>query len=90
MMASAENGFASVKFDPAASTCTMISRGVPPRCTAPRRRTRRVPARRTRYNVAYSDEIGHFEYCAKVDDSPFGSACKPLGFDTNNPDNGGP
>src|SRR5205085_561452 len=36
------------------------------------------------------DEIGHFEYCAKVGTDPNGTCLKPLGADTNNPDNAGP
>jgi len=36
------------------------------------------------YNIAFSDEIGHFQLCAKVNaKSPIGACAKPLGSDTN-------
>jgi hypothetical protein len=41
------------------------------------------------HNVAFSDEIGHFELCGKVDPkSPIGACTQPLGPDTNNGDVG--
>ena len=41
-------------------------------------------------NIAFADEIGHFEYCAKVRNDALGTCAKPLGDDTNDPDNAGP
>ena len=39
-------------------------------------------------NISFSDEIGHFEYCAKVRNDAIGSCAKPLGDDTNDGDVG--
>jgi len=41
------------------------------------------------YNIAFSDEIGHFEYCGKVNlHSPIAACTQPLGPDTNDRDLG--
>jgi hypothetical protein len=41
-------------------------------------------------NISFADEIGHFEYCAAVRNDALGTCDKPLGDDTNDPDNAGP
>jgi hypothetical protein len=82
MVASAANGFASVDFEPAASTCSLTPHAFHPayRTSSPRTT---VPWAAHSYNVAFSDEIGHWEYCDKVNLDAILSCAKPSGFDTN-------
>jgi hypothetical protein len=89
MTASKGNGFGNVVFDPSATTCTVTPYNFHPEFSTSTSATRNVAAAHT-YNVAFSDEIGHFEYCAKVGSDPFSTCKKPLGADTNDPDNAGP
>jgi hypothetical protein len=88
MTASAANGFGSVVFDPSATTCTVTPNNFHPEFSTSSPLTRNVAAAHT-YNVAFSDEIGHFEYCAKVGTDPLGTCLQPLGADTNDGDNHG-
>jgi hypothetical protein len=62
MTASAANGFAQVNFDPAAATCSQSPYSFRPMYATASEHTR-VPWAAHTYNVAFSDEIGHFEYC---------------------------
>jgi hypothetical protein len=62
MIASAGNGFAQVNFDPAATTCSQTPYAFRPMYSTSSEHTR-VPWAAHSYNVAFSDEIGHFEYC---------------------------
>jgi hypothetical protein len=66
MTASVANGFAQIKFDPTATTCTSLPSAFHPMYATSSEDTR-VPWAAHSYNVAFSDEIGHFEYCAGVD-----------------------
>ena len=66
MVASAANSFGQVKFDPTATTCTNIPYNFHPMYATSSEHTR-VPWAAHSYNVAFSDEIGHFEYCNAVD-----------------------
>jgi hypothetical protein len=66
MTASIPNGFAQVKFDPGATTCTSIPSAFHPMYATSSEHTR-VPWAAHTYNVAFSDEIGHFEYCNAAD-----------------------
>ena len=66
MTASIANGFAQVKFDPTAATCTSIPYAFHPMYATSSEHTR-VPWAAHSYNVAFSDEIGHFEYCDAAD-----------------------
>jgi hypothetical protein len=68
MTASPANGFAQVIFDPTASTCAERPYAFHPMYATSSEHTR-VPWTAHSYNVAYSDEIGHFEYCANVNTS---------------------
>jgi hypothetical protein len=84
MVASKDNGFGKVKFQPAADTCSVQLSPFHPEYNTSSPRTR-VPWAAHSYNVSYSDEIGHFEYCNSVDLTDL--SCKqPLGSDTNNGD----
>ncbi|MGH7880897.1 MAG: hypothetical protein ACREQD_15585, partial [Candidatus Binataceae bacterium] len=66
MIASIANGFAQVNFAPSASTCTETPYAFHPMYGTSGVHTR-VPWTAHSFNVAFSDEIGHFEYCTDVD-----------------------
>src|SRR5256884_7285995 len=89
MTASAANGFGNVVFDPSATTCQGNPYNFPPEFSTATPQTRNVAAAHP-YNVAFSDEIGHFEYCAKVGTDPNSTCLQPLGADTNDGDTAGP
>jgi hypothetical protein len=72
MTASAANGFAQVMFEPASATCHQLPYTFRPMYSTSSEHTR-VPWAAHSYNVAFSDEIGHFEYCSEV--SAEGGAC---------------
>jgi len=70
MVASAANGFAQVKWDPNGTDCAFATHNLPhdfhPAYATSSEHTR-VPGAAHTYNVSFSDEIGHFEYCSSVD-----------------------
>jgi len=66
MTASTANGFAQVDYQPTASTCTLTPYAFHPMYATSSPDTR-VPWSAHSYNVAFSDEIGHFEYCGTAD-----------------------
>src|SRR5437899_10649951 len=66
MTASTANGFAQIVFDPNATTCANQPYAFHPMYSTSSEHTR-VPWAAHSYNVAFSDEIGHFEYCNAVD-----------------------
>jgi len=76
MTASAANGFAAIDYAPSASTCTQTPHGFHPAYSTSSEHTR-VPWAAHSYNVAFSDEIGHFEYCNAV--SGQGGVCTQAG-----------
>src|SRR5438874_3559853 len=65
MTASLANQFGQVIFDPTAATCSSRPYAFHPMYSSSSEHTR-VPCAAHSYNVAFSDEIGHFEYCAAV------------------------
>jgi hypothetical protein len=65
MTASAHNGFAQVLYEPSSATCHEAPYTFRPMYSTSSERTR-VPWAAHSYNVAFSDEIGHFEYCNAV------------------------
>lgn len=69
MVASADNGFAQILFDPHGTTCDFATHNLPydfhPMYATSSEHTR-VPWAAHSYNIAFSDEIGHFEYCSTV------------------------
>jgi hypothetical protein len=88
MTASAANGFGTVVFNPSASKCTIKPWTYHSEYSTSTPQTRNVNAAHT-YNIAFSDEIGHFEECGKVNtSSPIAACAQPLGPDTNNGDVG--
>jgi len=88
MTASRANGFGTVAFAPNASKCTIQPWTYHAEYSTSTPQTRNVNAAHT-YNVAFSDEIGHFEECGRVNTkSPIGACAVPLGPDTNDRDLG--
>jgi hypothetical protein len=65
MTASTDNGFRHALFDPSASSCTLVNYAYHPMYSTSSENTRVLWAAHS-YNVAFSDEIGHFEYCKKI------------------------
>lgn len=69
MTASAANGFGEVLFDPKGNNCKPKTHNIPtnfhPAYATSSEHTR-VPWTAHGYNIAFSDEIGHFEYCNAV------------------------
>ena len=88
MVASAVNGFGSIIFDPNGTTCRVHLHNFHPMYSTATPLGRNFNAAHTG-NVAFSDEIGHFEYCAAVRNDALGTCAKPLMDDTNDPDNAG-
>jgi hypothetical protein len=85
MTASAANGFGEVQFAPPPSTaCTNIPTNFHPTYSTSSEATR-VPWAAHSYNVAFSDEIGHFEYCNAVDEST-GACTSASATDPSGPD----
>ncbi len=76
MTASAANGFAEILFDPDGHNCHPRTHNLPtnfhPTYATSSEHTR-VPWAAHSYNIAFSDEIGHFEYCNAV--SSEGGSC---------------
>jgi hypothetical protein len=72
MTASAANGFAQVLYEPASATCHEAPYTFRPMYATSSEHTR-VPWAAHSYNVSFSDEIGHFEYCSAVTEE--GGAC---------------
>ena len=68
MKASVKNGFAHPLFQPDASTCSEAPYAFHPMYSTSNEHTRVSWAAHS-YNVAFSDEIGHFEYCDSVDEN---------------------
>ncbi len=65
MTASAGNGFAQILYEPASAMCHEAPYTFRPMYATASEDTR-VPWAAHTYNVAASDEIGHFEYCSVV------------------------
>ena len=69
MVASGANGFASVLWDPNGTNCDFATHNLPhdfhPAYATSSEHTR-VPGAAHSYNIVFSDEIGHFEYCSSV------------------------
>jgi hypothetical protein len=69
MTASASNGFARILYDPTGTNCSLAKHNLPtdfhPMYATSSVHTR-VPWAAHSYNIAFSDEIGHFEYCSTV------------------------
>ena len=66
MTASTANGFKAVVFAPSATTCTSTPFAFHPMFATSSEHTSLSWTTHS-YNVAFADEIGHFEYCSSVD-----------------------
>jgi hypothetical protein len=88
MTASAANGFGQIGYTPTGTACNVIPADFHPMYSTSSENTRVVWAAHS-YNIAYSDEIGHWEYCNSVDFSAFpfpctsGGATDPAGPDAD-------
>ena len=82
MVASGANGFASVRWDPNGTNCDFATHNLAhdfhPAYATSSEHTR-VPGAAHSYNIAFSDEIGHFEYCSSVDQE--GGNCTSTAMD---------
>src|SRR5579864_7477915 len=68
MSAGPSNGFAHILFQPTATKCSSEPFAFHPMYSTSSEHTR-VPWAAHSYNIAFSDEIGHFEFCPKVNDA---------------------
>jgi hypothetical protein len=86
MTASAANGFGQVQYDPTGTSCNNLPYDFHPMYSTSSEHTR-VPWAAHSYNVAFSDEIGHFEYCSLADPLTgkclVASATDPAGHDAD-------
>ena len=80
MTASPSNGFAQIAYQPTASSCAATPYAFHPMYSTSGPSTR-VPWAAHSYNVAFSDEIGHFEYCNTVNSS---GSCTSAGVTEKN------
>jgi len=68
MTASAANGFGQIQAAPTGTSCTEIPYDFHPMYSTSSPQTR-VPWAAHSYNVAFDEEIGHFDYCTAVSDA---------------------
>jgi len=66
MVATHNNGFGQVRYQPHSKTCNIAPYDFHPMYSTSTEHTR-VPWAAHSYNIAFSDEIGHFEYCNSAD-----------------------
>jgi hypothetical protein len=67
MTASVANGWQQIQYEPNSATCHEAPYAFHPEYATTSEHTR-VPWAAHTYNVAFSDEIGHFEYCNQADE----------------------
>ena len=88
MVASASNGFAQVKFDPNGTTCDPATHNLPynfhPMYSTSSEKTN-VPWAAHTYNIAFSDEIGHFDFCTGATAITPGGSCPAGNFEGQGP-----
>jgi hypothetical protein len=88
MVSSAANGFAEILYDPNGTNCDFATHNLPydfhPMYSTSSEHTR-VPWAAHSYGIAFSDEIGHFEYCNAVD-AQGGNCTQPSASDPAGPD----
>ena len=84
MVASAANGFAQVKFDPTGTTCDVATHNLPydfhPMYSTSSEQTNVTWAAHTT-NIAFSDEIGHFQTCSGPNAITPGGICPKGDFE---------
>jgi hypothetical protein len=87
MTAGAGNGFGQVQYQPASTTCNSTPFSFHPMYSTSSPSTR-TPWAAHSYNVAFADEIGHFEYCNSIATTgDYAGYCSPgAGVDGKYPD----
>jgi hypothetical protein len=80
MTTSAANGFGQVQYAPTGTTCNNIPYDFHPMYSTSSEKTRVTWAAHS-YNVAFSDEIGHWDYCSTV--VSFGGNCSATATEGN-------
>jgi hypothetical protein len=70
MTASAANGFGQIQAAPTGTSCTEIPYNFHPMYSTSSPQTR-VPWAAHSYNIAFDEEIGHFDYCNNVNTATF-------------------
>jgi hypothetical protein len=70
MTASAANGFAQVNYAPTGTSCSVTPYNFHPMYSTSSPQTR-VPWAAHSYNIAYDEEIGHFDPCSSVNTTDF-------------------
>src|SRR5437764_6005426 len=92
MTASHANGFAQFNYAPTGNSCKTIPYAFHPMYSTSSEQTRVIWAAHS-YNVGYSDEIGHFQFCngARVPATPFGldSSGNPIACPAGNAEESG-
>jgi hypothetical protein len=78
MTASAANGFGQVQYDPTGTSCVNLPYDFHPMYSTSSEQTRVIWAAHS-YNIAFSDEIGHFENCEGPNPVP----ATPFGLDSS-------
>jgi hypothetical protein len=81
MTASAANGFGQVKFAPSGTSCTNLPYDFHPMYSTSTAQTT-VPWAAATYNIAIDTEIGHFDYCTKIQ-AKYGSCIGKEGLGAN-------
>jgi hypothetical protein len=79
MTASAGNGFGAIRYAPEGKSCKLLPFDFHPMYSTSSENTRVLWAAHG-YNIAFSDEIGHWEYCNAVDFSAFPFPCTSAGI----------
>jgi hypothetical protein len=74
MVASAANGFGQIKFQPGGHSCQELPYTFHPMYATSSPTTRVLWAAHT-YNVAFSDEVGHFDFCTHIDPNSPTASC---------------
>jgi len=74
MVASAANGFGQVQYDPTGTSCTNVPYDFHPMYSTSSEHTRVTWAAHS-YNIAFSDETGHFQACNGTDTITPGGNC---------------
>lgn len=93
MTASAANGFGQVQYDPTGTSCVNLPYDYHPMYSTSSEQTRVIWAAHS-YNIAFTDEIGHFENCTgpgSVPATQFGldSSGNPISCPTGNSEGSG-
>lgn len=77
MVASAANGFGQIKYKPGGHSCQELPYNFHPMYSTTSPQTRVLWAAHT-YNVAFSDEIGHFDFCTHINPNSPSASCDGL------------